>query len=246
MNKAGFATPAKSFLKYLFKKNLNSADLSLIIPKVRRPKPVPSIYSKSETEDMLSCIDKTTVIGKRDLAMILLALRLGIRASDILNLKVSDINYDLKTIEFIQVKTSVPHRLELLPEVEDALSAYLSDRVNPHGSNNIFLSTTPPFHPLSHAAVRIAVSKYIKIAGIESGQRKRGGHAMRSTFASELAAESVPYDVIRKILGHESQESTKHYVKFDFEMLRKCALDAPPPVGRLAENLYAATGGVMQ
>jgi len=242
-NKGGFRIAANSFLKYLFKKNLNDVDLSLIIPKVPRPKPVPSIYSKSETEKLISSIDTSVMIGKRDYAVILLALRLGMRASDILNLKVSDINYDGKTIEFVQIKTYVPHRLALLPEVEDALSAYLSCRTNPQGNEHVFLSTVAPFKPLSKAAVRTVVSKYIEKAGIDVGYRKRGGHALRSTFASELVAENVPYDVIRKILGHESQESTKHYVKFDFEMLRKCALEAPMPIGRLAEILCVTTGG---
>lgn len=243
VNKEGFRTAANSFLKYLFKKRLNDADLSLVIPKVPRAKPIPSIYSKSETERLISCIDTSTMIGRRDYAVILLALRLGMRTGDILNLKVSDINHDGKTIEFVQAKTSVPHRLELLPEIEEALTAYLSVRMNPHGNEHVFLSTAAPFSPLSKAAVRVIVNKYIERAGIEAGHRRRGGHALRSTFASELAAENVPYDVIRKILGHESQESTRHYVKFDFEMLRKCALETPAPSGRLAEILCATTGG---
>jgi integrase len=242
-NRDGFRTTAKSFLRYLFKKKLNDSDLSLIVPRVPVFRPVPSIYTKTETGNLLSSIDTTTLIGKRDHAMILLALRLGLRACDILKLQTSEINYEARTIEFIQQKTSVPQRLELLPEVENALNAYLASRANPNGSDYVFLSTRSPFGRLSNTAVRSVVNKYVNMAGIEAGHRKRGGHALRSTFASELAAENIPYDVIRKILGHEGQESAKHYVRFDFEMLRKSALEAPAPVGRLAEHLQIADGG---
>ena len=242
--KAGFATPVKSFLKYLFKKDLHDSDLSLIVPIMRRSKPVPSVYSKRETEKILSSIDRSKPIGKRDYAAILLALRLGMRAGDIIGLKNSDINHEARVIEFVQEKTLVPQRLELLPEIEDALTAYLSERANPQGSPYVFLSVIAPFGPLIGNVVGLAVTKHIEIAGIKPGERKRGSHAMRMTLASELAAEDVPYDVIRKILGHENPESISHYVKLDIEMLRKCALDAPQPVGRLAECLRSAMGGV--
>jgi integrase len=241
--KEGFAIPVRSFLKYLFKKGLHDSDLSHVVPMVRRSKPVPSVYSKQETDKILSSIDRTKPIGRRDYAAILLALRLGMRAGDIKSLKTSDINHEARTIEFVQEKTLVPQRLELLPEIEDALTAYLSERVNPQGSPYVFLSVESPFNPLIGNFVGIAVSKHIAAAGVNAGERKRGSHAMRMTLASELAAESVPYDVIRKILGHENPESIRHYVKLDIVMLRKCAIDSPQPVGRLAECLRSTTGG---
>jgi integrase len=119
----------------------------------------------------------------------------------------------------------------------------MSERINPQNNTHIFLSAIAPFGPLVGNAVGIAVAKHIRTSGIEAGKRKRGSHAMRMTLASELAAECVPYGVIQKILGHENPESIRHYVMFDIEMLRKCALDAPQPVGKLAECLRAATGG---
>jgi integrase len=243
VSKEGFVIPVRSFLKYLFKKGLHVHDLSLIVPTVRRPQRVPSVYSKQETERILSGIDRSTPAGRRDYAVILLALRLGIRGGDIIQLKTGDINCEAHTIEFVQEKTLVPQRLELLPEVEEAPAAYLAERDNPQCRPYIFLSAKAPFKPLYRGAVYVAVAKHIKAAGIDAGERKRGSHAMRMTLASELAAESVPYDAIRRILGHESPESIKHYVKLDIEMLRKCALDAPKPIGRLAECLRDVTGG---
>ena len=67
--------------------------------------------------------------------------------------------------------------------------------------------------------------------------RHLGPHALRSTFASELLAEKVPYDAIRVILGHTDPGSTRFYTKMSIEDLRTCALAVPPPSGLFAEYL---------
>ena len=242
-NKQGFVSSTRSFLKYLFKKGLHGKDMSLIVPSVRRPKPVPSIYTKAEVEKMLSVINRFTVLGKRDYVAILIALRLGMRGGDILKLKTCDFDFNAKTIEFTQKKTLVQQRLELLPEIEEALTSYLADRINPQNSPYVFLTTMAPYGPMLGCGVGRAVAKYISNASIDAGNRKHGSHALRMTLASELASENVPYDVIRKILGHEDAEVIKHYVKLDIEMLRKCALEVPRPIGLLAEKLSIETGG---
>jgi integrase len=245
-DKLNFSTPVKSFLKYLFKKGIHDFDLSLIVPSVRRPKVVPSIYSKTETGRLLAAIDRTTSTGKRDYAVILLGLRLGIRAGDIANLKMSDLDFSAKTISFKQGKTLVPQKLELLPEVEDALLEYFSDgSASRYGSPYVFLSTQPPFGKMSRDIAKNIARKYFKAAGIDPAGRKHGSHALRMTLASELAAENVPYGVIRKILGHEDTEAIKRYVKFDIKMLQKCALEVPRPSGLLAGWLSAQKGGRM-
>jgi site-specific recombinase XerD len=244
-DKHNFSTPVRGFLKYLFKKGVHTSDLSLFVISVRRSKPVPSVYSSNETDKLLSYIDRTTVMGKRDYAVVLLALRLGMRSGDILNLKINDVDFNTKTIAFTQRKTLVPQRLALLPEIDEALSLYLTCRIH-YGSPYIFISEKAPFDRLSDAGVKNIVKKYFKAANIDTQGRKSGGHALRMTFASELVSEAVPYDVIRKILGHEDPEAIKHYVKLDIEMLRQCALEVPQPTGLLAEKLFNAAGGEVQ
>ena len=243
-DKLNFSTYVKSFLKYLFNNGLNASDLSLIVPSMRRPKLVPSIYSDDEINLLLSEIDRKTLMGMRDYAVVLLAWRLGMRSGDILNLKIDNINFEARTIEFTQQKTLVPQRLELLPEIEDALFKYLSNDTNRYGSPYIFLSLVAPYNPLAKCAVNNIVNKYFKKANIDTKNRKHGGHALRMTLASELVAENVPYDVVRKIMGHEDPESIQRYVKFDIKMLRRCALEVPLPTGLLAEKLLILGGEV--
>jgi hypothetical protein len=63
------------------------------------------------------------------------------------------------------------------------------------------------------------------------------------TLASELVCEKVPYEAVRKILGHEDTKSMKHYVKFDVAMLRSCSLEVPPTTGLFAEFINSREGG---
>lgn len=231
----------KNFLGYLFKSSVLAHDFSGLVPSVRKRKPIPSVYTKEETELLLSSIDISQYAGKRDYAIILLALRLGIRSGDIVNLKISDIDFQSGVIEFIQKKTHVRQRMEFLPELKYALRTYLSGRPDTE-CLNLFLSIRPPFRPITVMAVTSLMIRCMKRSGIITGSRKRGGHALRMTLASELVSEKVPYEVVRKILGHEDTRSMKHYVKFDIEMLRSCALEVQPLTGLFAEYIDKCVG----
>jgi integrase len=241
-DKANAGRFLRSFLRYLFKSGVLAHDFSSLVPSVRKHNPVPSVYTKEETEQLLSSIDTSQHAGKRNHAIILLALRLGIRSGDIVNLKISDIGFQSDVIGFIQKKTCVPQRMELLPELKAALRLYLSERPAA-GCPHLFISTRPPFRPITVMAVTGLTIRCMERSGITTGIRKRGGHAPRMTLASELVSEKVPYEVVRKILGHEDTKSMKHCVKFDVEMLRSCALEVPPLAGLYAEYVNSRVGG---
>jgi integrase len=242
-DKANTSRTLKSFLYFLFKSGILSHDLSVFVPSVRRRKPIPSVYSKDEISQLLSSIDTTQHAGKRDYAIVVLALRLGIRSGDIVNLKIQNIDFQSNTIEFIQGKTRVPQRLELLPELKEAIHTYLSQSRPETEHQNLFISVRPPFRPITVMATTSLITRCMERSGIITGGRKRGGHVLRMTLASELVSEKVPYEVVRKILGHEDTKSMKHYVKFDVEMLRSCALEVPPLSGLYAEYITNRMGG---
>jgi len=243
-DKASLVTPLRVFFRYLFKERKTEQDLSLFIPTIRRRKPVPSVYTREEMDSFLSGFGQETDKDKRDYAIVLLALRLGMRSGDISSLKISDVDFRTKKINLVQGKTDNPQHLELLPEIEDALNAYLSGARQILAAPTVFLTAKTPIGPISTGVVYSVVNKHLRKAGVEPGERKRGGHSLRMTFASELVSEEVPHDVVRKILGHEDPEAIKHYVKFDIESLRKCAIETPPIKGKLGKLLDAVAGGV--
>jgi len=246
--KTNFYSVGKSLMKYAYEMGIKDTDLSMFVPKPQIPKPIPSTYTKDETERMLNVIDRSTWIGKRNYAIVLIALRLGMRASDIVSLKKQNIDFRTKTINFVQVKTGQPHQLALLPDVELALLDYLNklDYLDERCKNLsvIFFTSRTPYSSLSTMLVYSIVEKSLKQANIETSGKKRGPHSLRMTLASELVAEGVPYAAVQRILGHDDPDSTKYYVKFDIEKLRSCSLYVPPLSGNAARILCLQPGGV--
>lgn len=234
-NKVCFLSHVKKLFKYLVSERLVKFDYSGILPHVTRSQSLPSVYSRDEIKLLLDSVDRTTKIGKRDYAVLLLALRLGLRASDISLLCFKNVDFDNSIIKFKQFKTDIPQRLSLLPEVADSLYDYIDNSRVKSESQYIFLTVT--HHPFSAATVYYIVSKYFTKSGIDCGDRHHGPQSLRMTLASELVEENVPYEAVRVILGQVNHDSTRHYVKFAIESLRTCALEVPPPSGLFAEYL---------
>jgi site-specific recombinase XerD len=232
----------RDFLRYLHTEKILEADFSVFVPSVRCKQPVPSVYTRAEAEMFLEGFNTENSAGLRNRAVTLLALRLGMRSGDIVNLKLSDLDYRTKTVNFVQEKTNIPQRLELLPEIEEAIREYVEKGRRDSRLPNLFISLRPPVRPMTTDAIGSLTREHFKRVGIEPGERRRGAHSWRSTLASELVSEGFPYDVVRRILGHEDPTAIKHYVKFDIEELRASTLDVPVISGRLSEYI-ASCGG---
>jgi site-specific recombinase XerD len=241
--KNGFFFFFRGFLRYLFDAAIVGIDYSVFVPSIRKGHPIPSVYTSAETEELISRIETNTVSAKRNNAIILIALRLGLRSSDIANLKMKDVDFKNKTISFIQQKTRVPQCLELLPDVEQAVLLYINTARPISDNPNLFLSINSPVRAISTSSIYSLISNRFKRSGIDTGERALGGHSLRMTLASELVAEKVPYDAVRKILGHEDPSAIKHYVRFDIESLRSCAVEVPHITGKLAAYMEARLGG---
>jgi integrase len=198
---------------------------------------MPSVYSGEEVSRLLSSIDRSTALGKRDYAIILLAAKLGLRSSDIVNLKLLDIDHDKKMIDIIQVKTGKPLTLVLNADIEEALDEYVKHGRPQSENEHVFLSTHAPYSSLSAAAGYAVACRGFERAGISAAGRRRGTHALRMSYATALVTNGIPYAVITEALGHDDPESAKYYVRVDIRRLRLCAIKVPKPSGALAVNL---------
>lgn len=209
-------------------------DLSCFVPQVRTHKPVPVVYSTEEVEQVLGCIDDSTVSGKRKRAVFLIVARLGLRNSDVCELQFSSIDWGKKIISLVQKKTGIPIVLPLLPEIEEAIREYIA--VRPESDlPYIFLRNRAPFLPLRNTTVVYELRNLFAQAGINTQGKRCGPHALRSSLASSLLKEGVSYPVIQKALGHSSPTATKYYAKVDIERLRDCALEVPMASGKFAK-----------
>lgn len=234
-NKAMFATYSKKFFSYLVANGIITANYSGILPAVHYPRRVPSVYSYNEVEQLLLKIDRNTPMGKRDYAILLLAVRLGMRASDIRLLCVDNVDLKNNILNYIQFKTGVPQKLHLTPEVAEALNDYMENGRPDADIPYIFLTYRK--NQLSRSVVSCVADKYFKLAGIDVKNRHHGSHSLRMTFASELVSENVPFEVVSKLLGHEDQTAISHYVALSTESLRTCALPVPEAIGRFEKFL---------
>lgn len=240
-SKTAFRATARLLFAHLIKIGLAKTNFAEVLPIPRRPQKVPSFFTKDETDQLLSAIDRNNPKGKRDYAVIMLALRLGLRNSDIRMMKFENVDFDNGFIDFTQFKTSVHHRLNMPESVKDALFDYINSARPKSDSEYVFLGSKEPYKPIGQAAISGLVRTAFQKAGIESNGRSMGPHALRSTFASELLAEKVPYDAVRVILGHTDPASTRYYTKMSIEDLRTCAIPVPAPSGLFADYLKGVT-----
>jgi len=229
------------FFRYLYEHNILSVDYSRIIPKdsyKNQPK-LPSTFTDGEIDALLKAVDRGNPKGKRDYAILLLATKLGLRASDICELKFENINWECNVITFNQYKTGKTLELPLLPEIGNAIINYLKHGRPVSEDSNCFIHVQAPYDRIHTSDIGNLVRRYITLAGINCSNRKHGPHTLRHCFANALLKEKVPLPVISEALGHKNLASTMFYLRIDGNSLRKCALEVPS----IPSSFYEQKGG---
>ena len=215
------------YLKYCFENGFIQDNLfpKLPNPHYNRNSRLPSTYTAQEVRDTLSAIDTGNPCGIRDYAIILLLARLGLRSSDVANLRFSNIDWENDMIRLTQVKTGNPLELPLLSDVGEAIINYLKNARPKTDSDYVFIRMKPPYTGFNPGAVGALVHNHLVKAGIRLEGRKSGSHALRHSLAKRLLEHEIPLPVISEILGHTSTETTMNYLRVDINELKKCALE---------------------
>jgi integrase len=220
-------TALRSLLRFVEKRKLTTLHLLAAVPtgfgKVTKIVPT---FTLEEEQKLLKSVDTITPSGKRNYAMLLLALRTGLRSIDITNLKLSDIKWRNNIIEIVQGKTGSSLVLPLLTDVGNAIADYILNGRPNSSEPYVFLRSQAPYHKLSGHSNCFAIScKMMKAAGIRQGiDVRKGFHCFRHSVAARLLSENTPLPIISSILGHKDKDSTKVYLSTDFKHLRACAL----------------------
>lgn len=219
----------RRIFKFLFEKEVIQKDLSVSILHVNSyaiPKHLPSTFTAEQIEAMLKTVDRSSPLGKRDYAILIIAVRLGLRSSDIRNLKFNDIDWEQNLIRISQVKTGQPLILPLTQDVGWALIDYI--RYGRPNSNfeEIFLQNIAPHEPfqnLDNTLVRAMRKAKIKFDTVAH----HGLHALRHSLASTMLENETPIHVIQEVLGHLNARTTSKYTSIDIKQLKTCALEVP-------------------
>lgn len=217
------------FLRYLHLRNQLSVDLvsKIHMPTISKTSSIPSVWSAEELTNLLKAIDRNSPLGKRDYAMILLACILGIRSSDIKNLKFENFDWENRKISFVQHKTKKLLTLPLPNEVGWAVIDYIKNgRPAFYDTSYVFIKHMPPFDSFSEGNhLSDIIKRYMNKAGIPATKNRHSGfHSMRHAAASLLLEAGTQLPIITEILGHSNPDITAIYLKTDINKLKECVL----------------------
>lgn len=218
----------KKFLLFLEKHQYVQSKLSDFLPRVilYRKSHIPSIWNEKEIKKLLLSIDRNSATGKRDYAMLLLAIQMGLRSSDILNLKLTNLIWSKNpqecAINFIQTKTGKQFSQPMPYDVATALVDYLKNARPESADLHVFLRHGSHIGKLQGATGRIY--NLLKKANVKIVNRKHGFHSLRHTFATRLVSCGTPLKIVSELMGHTSIISTGTYIAVDFQSLRNCSL----------------------
>lgn len=217
-----------AYLHWLYLHGVTIQDFSLHLPKFKRtPAKIPQIWTAEEIEQILATIDTENPTGKRNYAMFLIMARTGLRISDVVALKFSNIDWKNNSISLAQQKTGNSLGLPLSKELGMAIISYLKSGRPQSSSDFIFIRHTAPYGPLdNHNNFNSELRKYMRRAGITvSAEKRTGVHTFRHSFATNMLKAEASLQDISQILGHSNINVTETYLRVDIEQLRQCALD---------------------
>lgn len=211
----------RNIFRFLNRDDLLNTVAGIHAPRIKRIIPV---LSEDEIERIEKVIEKHDVTA-RDAAIVIIGLSCGIRACDLIHLKLTDINWDSDTISFMQSKTGNLVCLPLTKNVGNAIIKYITHERPKVDDNHLFLRTLAPFTPLaSHASCYKVVERVFEKANIKKDSRIFGMHMLRHNAASTMVKNEVPIETIAAILGHASPDTTDIYITTDVEKLKMCVL----------------------
>ena len=207
--------------------------------KLRKKERIPSFYTAAEVNIVENSVNRSSGVGKRNYAMLLLASRVGVRASDIANLQFSNIDWDNNVLTLVMHKTGKVIELPLLADVGNAIIDYLQHGRPQTVSQNVFLSCRAPYVPATKSMVCSAINNIICKSGIDVSAKHHGPHSLRHSLASIMLEKGTTLPVISESLGHRSTETTLTYLKIDIKSLIECAIPVPP----VPDAFYKQRGG---
>jgi len=219
-----YAAGLRSLLRFCLLKGVINRDLSTAVPCVGRwqPKPMPPVLTEEAIARVLAMVDRSSVRGCREFAILQLLARLGLRASEVLALRLEDLHWEQGEI-LVRGKGAQFDRLPLLQEVGEALVQYLRFARGTSDSRHVFLSRTAPRIGLQNPSTVSAMAHCaLERAGVLPSGRV-GAHIFRYSLATRMLRHGASLSEIAEVLRHRCIATTQGYAKVDLERLRDVA-----------------------
>jgi len=222
-------THLRNFFKYLFKQGLTPSNLALCVPSVAQQPydaRLPRHLAPAQVEAVLAAVRAEGLYGRRNYAMVLLQARLGLRAPEVIAMRLDDIDWRAGEL-IVRGKGKNHDRVPIPPDVGEALAAYIQhDRVST--SRALFVTGRAPHGPFKASEVLNDILKAaFACAGVTPPGRYVGSHVLRHSLATNLVRQGASLAEVSDMLRHRSRATTMIYAKLDIDGLRSTAQPWP-------------------
>lgn len=219
-----YVAALRSLLRFGYVKGLMPADVSgaALSATGRRSPALPRAIPRTQAQLLLQGCDRGSVIGRRDYAVLMLLLGLGLRAGEVAGLCLEDIDWHAGEIT-VRGKNARDLRLPLPADVGEAIVDYLTHGRPRTAAREVFLRANAPVGPIGRGGVSLIVRRACERAGIAAV----GAHRLRHTLACQMVGAGVPLADIAQVLGHSSLVATSIYARIDIAALRGLARPWP-------------------
>lgn len=234
--KQAYNSKIRGFLFYLWEERLVTSEaLGYSLPASSAPKErVVKILSDDEVRRIEEyCSKSNNPIAFRDAAILYLGLYMGLRGSDICNLRYTDIDWNSRKLSIIQQKTLTSLSLPIPVKVANAIYNYLIKGRPESERPYLFIKSSVPYGKLTREACNSALKRAL------SGSMESGGgfHITRKTFATNMLNRGLVRSKVSETLGHRDTETVNKYLSLDERRIQSCALS-------LKETGLSPTGGL--
>ena len=222
---AGYrATPLRSLFRFLFATGRTRRNLVLCVPQVATPRSrgLSRHLPAEDVRQLISSIHDDDGLGRRNHAMLLMMARLGLRAQEVIAIRLDDINWAAADI-LIRGKGGLHDRVPLPADVGEAIVAYILDgRVG--DARHLFVTWRPPHRPFSSSLVirRVLLEAFAR-TGLKPPEGGIRSHLLRHSLAVDMLGRGASLDEVSDVLRHRSRKTTTTYARYDIEALRSVA-----------------------
>ncbi len=227
-----FVSALRAFLRFLAVEGRCRPHLDRAVPTIPEWKlsALPRYIGAEDIERIIASCDLGKTHGLRDRAVLLLLARLGLRAGDIVAMKLGDLDWETGVVR-VRGKGRKEVCLPLPQDAGDALIEYIVRARPATGIDRVFLCAQVPVRPFASSATVSDIVRFaLKRAGV-SNPPSRGAHLLRHSAATAMLRAGLGLDAIATVLRHKSTDTTAYYAKVDIELLRGVAQPWPevPP-----------------
>lgn len=226
------STHLRNFFRYLFKTGKTDTNLALSVPSVaqRYGQRLPRHLTPEQVETLLSAVQSDSPTSRRNYAMVLLLARLGLRAPEVIAMRLDDLDWRSGEL-IVRGKGERHDRVPLPQDVGQAIADYIRlDRVTT--CRTVFVTERAPHRPFKDGQVlNTILREAFAKTGLKPPAPYVGSHILRHSLATNLVQRGASLEEIADLLRHRSRASTMVYAKVDIAGLRSIAQPWPTTGG---------------